>query len=161
VRLCCTSLPDQFPERAGHAFGDELIAARVWMNLVALERRIGQDSGENLRNEQASLLARHSFIHLFVIRVEARKAKSEEDDHGVGVMDFVNDGAQVRLGRRDRHTAKKVVAAEAGDDDARVAREHVGVEARERGIRRIATHTGIDDRRADQDRQPRRIVLTC
>src|SRR6266540_3180057 len=72
---------DQLFARTGDALSHELIAARVRMDGVALQRLVREDAPEHARDEQASPFFRDAFVHRLVVGGEAREAKAEQDDH--------------------------------------------------------------------------------
>src|SRR5712691_6044738 len=66
-------LRNQLLTRTGDSFRHHLIATRVGMDLVALQRWIRQNAFERPGDEKATFVARDSRIHLLVIRRDARE----------------------------------------------------------------------------------------
>src|SRR4051812_4811037 len=61
-------LLDQLPDRPRHAIGHDVVALRVRMDLVTLQRSIVLDPVQKVGDQQASFIFRDLLIHLFVVR---------------------------------------------------------------------------------------------
>ena len=123
------------------------------MHFIALQTRIGDDPAQHPRDEQALLIVSDPRVHLLVIQIQTREAKTEEHNHCTRGVDLADDGAKVALGRSDVDAAKKIITAESDNNDARIVRQNVSIDPIESHVRRVAADPGIDHRRSDELRQ--------
>ena len=129
------------------------------MNLIALQTRVCDDAAQHARDEQTSFILCDAHVHLLVIQIQTWETKAQQHDHRTGCLDLANDRPKIPLRRRNIHAAKKVIAAESDNNDARVVRQNVAVDAIERHVGGVTADSGIDHRRPDEPGQPRWIIL--